>query len=653
MAGTVASIAQFFGPVGQTVAAVAGAVSAVASVGAQLLAKDPPSLRSITDTLVALNPPQPYLVGRTYFGGVIRHEIGYGQPIGEIPNPRYFRASVFGGGGPYEALEATCVDYKPVAFADIVAQGYYRDYMFRDFQLGACPEAAQVAANFTTPIPGWGASAKLSGQAAIGFQLVLGEEKEHYSSGTPALGAIWLGAKCYDMRKDGSLPNGSGAHRQFVETTYQFSKNPAVQAVTYAMGRVQNGKLTLGVGIGFKDVVIDGIGPVEGIWWDDWAAFANVCDANGWEGGGVVFEGEGAPPRWDNLKDLCAAGGGIPVVTGGKLGVVWQAPRVAVDVIKAEDLTDAPVRIPSTKSIFERVNAATPKFASEEHDWDFVPGDRIVIDEYVAEDDGEERDMGEVQFNLVNNAKQAAELMTYKLARQRERGPIQIPCGPRMRRYRIGTCLECADDMGEYGLAGEKVVVLDRTIDFDTMTVTLTVETENDAKHALALGQTGGSPPVYERATAEERDAVAAAAGRPAGYVQQLISTSSQTSVTVTATDTAITIGDHSRIYSDKTVPVTGATITTENDGATPIAAEMRYYLYYDDAERSGGAVNWKATRTFFVAQTSGDTPRRHYSGYITTDVAGGNGTTGGGSLPAGSGGSDPYQDPGTGAATP
>jgi len=620
-----------------SVAGIATVVSAAASVGAQLTAKEPPRIGSVTDTILAVNPPQPYLLGRTYFGGVIRHEKGYGPKTNDVENPFYFRAIVAGGGGPYEALESVQVDYKPVSFTGNVANGYYKDWLFAYSQLGQCPEPSALAQGTNTPIPGWGASAKLSGQAAQAFIAVFDKKGKRFASGLPALGGVWLGALNYDPRKDGTLPNGSGAHRQYDETTYEFSKNPAIQAVTYAMGRVQNGKLTMGVGIGFQEVMIDRIGPVEGIWWDDWAAFANVCDANGWEGGGAVFEGEGAPPRWDNLKDICAAGGGIPVVTGGKLGVVWQAPRVAVDTISAKDLTGAPVRLPSSKSIAERVNAITPKFASEAHRWEFVPGDEIVIDEYVTADAGEKRSAGETQINLCNQAKQAAELCTYKLARLRERGPIEIPCGPRMRRYRIGTCLVCADDMADYNLAGVKVVVLDRTIDFQTMTVKLTVETESDAKHALALGQVGTAPPVVDVPTAEERDGVAAAAGTPASLNEILISTSSQSTVSITATDTTVTIGDHNRIYSDKSVAVTGATIEL-------LEAEATYYLFYDDAERAGGAVTWQVTEDFFAAQNSPDNPARHFGGYITTDVAGGSGTSGGGSLPPGSGGRNPYE---------
>lgn len=118
---------------------------------------------------------------------------------------------------------------------------------------------------------------------------------------------------------------------------------------------------------------------------------------------------------------------------------------------------------------------------------------------------------------------------------------------------------------------------------------------------------------------------------------QNLIATSSQSLVSIAATDTTITIGDHTRFYADKTVPVTGAALTG-------LEASTSYNLYYDDPARAGGAVAWEATTDFFAAQNSAENPARHFGGYITTDVAGGGGTTGGGSLPPGSGGGNPYE---------
>lgn len=128
----------------------------------------------------------------------------------------------------------------------------------------------------------------------------------------------------------------------------------------------------------------------------------------------------------------------------------------------------------------------------------------------------------------------------------------------------------------------------------------------------------------------------------PTGMARLLISNSSQGYVAITATDAAITIGTHDRIYADMTLSVTGATLTVD-DASAAIAAETGYYLYYDDGARAGGAVTWHATTDFFAVQNSDAAPDRHFGGWILTDVVGGTGTSGRGSIPGGTAGGDPY----------
>ncbi|MBK61644.1 MAG: hypothetical protein CL575_01630 [Altererythrobacter sp.] len=121
---------------------------------------------------------------------------------------------------------------------------------------------------------------------------------------------------------------------------------------------------------------------------------------------------------------------------------------------------------------------------------------------------------------------------------------------------------------------------------------------------------------------------------------QNLIATSSQPGLSLTASDSSIVISDHTRQYTDISRAVIGTTLT-EDDQGNPIAETTRYYLYYDDAARQGGAVSWNATTSFNKSQTKEETPARHFGGYITTAASGGT-TDGGGALPPGSGGTDP-----------
>ena len=110
-----------------------------------------------------------------------------------------------------------------------------------------------------------------------------------------------------------------------------------------------------------------------------------------------------------------------------------------------------------------------------------------------------------------------------------------------------------------------------------------------------------------------------------------LINTSSQTLLTVSADSTTITISDHIRRYVDQDVAVTGDTIARTDE------AEDNY-VFYDDPERTGGAVTYQVTEDYFEAFPSAATPDRHFAAFVPA-----NATSGGGSLPPSGGGASPY----------
>ncbi|MGN6270857.1 MAG: phage tail protein [Sphingomonas sp.] len=95
-----------------------------------------------------------------------------------------------------------------------------------------------------------------------------------------------------------------------------------------------------------------------------------------------------------------------------------------------------------------------------------------------------------------------------------------------------------------------------------------------------------------------------------------------------------VSIGAHSRIYSDKVVAVGAGSITG-------LELETYYVIFYDDPDRAGGAVTYQASTDPDDAMLTADHPGRHYLGNITTPAEGETGgTTGGGA--SGPGGLDP-----------
>src|SRR5690606_24953520 len=355
------------------------------------------------------------------------------------------------------------------------------------------------------------------------------------------------------------------------EVTYVYSANPALHAGTYAYGRYQNGKRTMGIGL-----------PADAIDWQVVAAWANTCDANGWAMFGVLYE---PGNRWDNLKDICAAGSAEPI-PGAVLSFRYDAPAVALDTITAEDNAGEDDSVVAQQSYRDRVNTVLPSYRSPNHNWEMVQAAEVQVSSYVTED-GEVRQV-EWPFNFVKGVNQATQLAAYRLVNSRELNPIELHCKPRLRAYRPGDCLHI--DRPDLGLDTD-AIVLAREFDPATMTVKLTLMGETPAKHAYALGLTGTAPdtPALGQ-TPQERDETTGNNDTPSGYITSLISTSYTTDadppdglLQATESGGVVTmhVEDHTRTYSDKPtpVPVTGGNFTLEDDGTTPLAVSTLYHV--------------------------------------------------------------------------
>src|SRR5690606_13871857 len=252
----------------------------------------------------------------------------------------------------------------------------------------------------------------------------------------------------------------------------------------------QNGKRTFGIGL-----------PEDAIDWDVIAAWANVCETNGWTIFGVIYE---PGDRWQNLKDICFAGSADPI-PGPILSFRYDAPAVSLDTVTEEDIADEPMSVVAMQSYRDRINVVKPARRSEAHNWEIVQDAAVSVSEYITED-GEERPV-EWPVNCVKDKDQAAQLAAYKLVNARELHPIELVCMPRMRAYRPGDCLHL--DLPQLGLDTD-AIVLRREIDPATMKVRLTLIGETPEKHAYALGLTGTAPPTPALGqTSQERDETA------------------------------------------------------------------------------------------------------------------------------------------------
>lgn len=562
VAGAVALVATGVGAVataGSVLAKTAGSIATYASIaataaniGATLLQKPPPVRGNVTDVIVAHDPPQPYVMGEGYVGGVVRHDAAWGPTLKKIPNPYRAMATVLSGGGPVQSLSPR-YGLAPVS-------SWYSGFLWTDTQLGATPEATALSPQWSG-MPGWGTSAKLSGQAAIMWSFLFDKDGKRFASGIEELGGYGQWVKVYDPRKDSTFPGGVGPHRLGDETTYEWSENPALHFGTYAYGRYQNGKRTIGCGL-------------RNINWPNIAAWANVCDANNWTIFGRVFE---PGNRFANLKEIAAAGGAQPIPSaGGLLSVRYHAPTIMLDTIGPDDLTDEPVKVTTMASWSERINTIIPKGISPAHEWKTIAHKAVVNATFVTED-GETK-ATEWPFNLVKGGTdQLAQLAAYQLWDARELQPIVIPCGPRLRHYCPGNGLRI--ELPEYGLMTDATVLL-RRFNAATLTTYFILMSETPGKHPFCLGQTDVAPPTPALSqTAEERDEIAAEAIAPQRAAHEVVNfdpdewpvSSGDTSMTFTAFDGTL---DDSRIISFPATSKTSLTPGTKYAVLWDIAGE-------------------------------------------------------------------------------
>jgi hypothetical protein len=481
-----------------TIATAASITAGVASVGAQLTAPKPIARGSPAQVVIDIEPPRPYIVGQVMTGGVMRHDVAYGATLKKVPNPFRWQVRVLSGVGPIQGIVGEYFDFA------LVDNGYFGGFFNSVQNLGTRPQTTALVPPYGAA-PGWTTSSRLSGCAHVGLNFKFDREGKVFASGLPIYTALCEGEKVYDPRQDSTYPGGSGACRAGVESTYVYNRNPACHAVTYALGRFQNGLRVFGLGQ-----------PVDTL---DMAAivdWANDCDANEWTVNMILTEGgTGAnlrEQRVRNLDDLCAAGGARWYQAGGLLSFDWHRPRLALATLTDDDILEAGGGTDAVQTVRDRMNGVRPQYTSPDHNWQQITAAEIVGSTYRTEDGGAK--LTQVYpLNGVTNAAQAGELAAYAMTDSREIGPMDLQAKASWRFYRPGDCIEIDSSLVAYdGLA----VINQRSLNPQSLAVSLSLKSETPGKHDFALGRVASPPPTPTLLqTTEERDLLAAAAITP------------------------------------------------------------------------------------------------------------------------------------------
>jgi len=493
VAGAAAGTAGATAALGATlmsVGAIASVAAGVISLGTALFAPKPGFSSQGNPLQFQTNPQSglPYAIGRTRMSGLRIHADTYDATSykSEGKQDVLSFAVLLSAGGESEEIESFRADKEVVAFNGTtgMATGTHANFMAQKVSLGLAGASALALAFGGGNFPGWTADHKLSGMTHALWDLRFDEKGEHFGAGVPE--PEWVGkwVKVYDPRLDSTYPGGSGSHRALDESTYEWSANPYLHGLTWALGRWQNGKKTLGIGA-----------PVENIRVADFVEGANVADANGWTCGGVEWSTD---PKWTILKKMLQAGGGEPTMTGAMIGCRVNTPRVPVATVTADKLLDR-LTSSTTRSRRDRFNTVIPRYRSEDHEWEVISGSPVSVSAYVTEDGGQRTK--EIDFPLVQHEGtsdgnvQAGQLAAYEIVNSREGGPIRLTVGPEYIGVKSGDVIVL--DVPEEGFDEQPVLIRSRSVDPATFKITFEGETETESKHAFALGESTTPPPTY------------------------------------------------------------------------------------------------------------------------------------------------------------
>jgi hypothetical protein len=411
----------------------------------------------------------PYPMGRTLVSGNIVYRRGHG------PNNQYETFVTILACVTAASIDTTFMNKTTVTFdGGGNANGTYRSQIYQRTQLGAYPETSALQSPVGSP-PGWTDQHRLSGLPAALNTFVYDTKSKTPLTSEPQPGWIGHWAKVYDPRLDSTYPGGSGACRALDESTYVWSEDPHLHGLTWCLGRWQNGKRVIGIGAPIS--TIDVAAFVEG---------ANLNRARNWTLGGQVVSRRDT--LWNSLKAMLQAGGAQPVLVGGIISCVNRAPRVSLATINSGDIV-GDCTFSGTQPRRARINTIIPMYRSEEHDWEIVSASAVQVASYVAQD-GDERTK-EVQYPLVQDVHQVAQLAAYDICDGREAGPGSVPLKPWWLNYRIGDCVTFAPEAGMV----VKAIITGRSLDAQSGIVTYQLKTETDSKHPFALGLTGTPPP--------------------------------------------------------------------------------------------------------------------------------------------------------------
>lgn len=391
--------------------------------------------------------------------------------VGENPREAVFGRVCSGGslvtaanfGGEFntdwEVLEIALADHPIDALEGYFIGSDYYPYSANGLQTGfsGCLDIEFINGSNDVPPPARfaGAAGMASEDRLRGTTKVWAAYKANdkvWSQGRPSFKWVFRGKRCYDPRKDGSLPGGVGSHRWDDPSTWEYDDNAYVCRYNwvrgvYARDQVDQPEMLL-VGRGLSDIEA----PPENVF-----APANVCDEL------VALKAGGTERRYriaaviraDETHDqteqrFAAAMGGVIVQREGGVEIEpGQAKSTVVEITDADLVVGEKVVFDRFLPAPQRINSVVGRYIEPAQNWSdhAAPIRRSIAD--IQDDRGPAETPLSLDFVTSGTQAQRCAEIERRLSRMERRATIPLP--PRFSGLEEGDWIGWTSDRYHHG----------------------------------------------------------------------------------------------------------------------------------------------------------------------------------------------------------
>lgn len=263
----------------------------------------------------------------------------------------------------------------------------------------------------------WRSSSVVAGHTYVVWEMEY--DSDLFSDGYPEPEFILRGLRLYNPTKDSTVAGGSGSHRLDDPSTYEWSKNPALQRLNYQLGLrgLISGRPIIGEGKTLGELDLG-----------SYFTAINYCESRPYECNLIVTAED---DHTEILKEFDDAMAGYGMNRNGLSGVIVGAPQIPVLTLTDDDIdAGRSKQVRYRKSAYDLFNHLSGQFISKANQWNPESLTPIRVNTDVAAD-GKIRPASN-DFLQVTDPDIAQYLLQIRYRQNRKGGQANLPVSRRV-----------------------------------------------------------------------------------------------------------------------------------------------------------------------------------------------------------------------------